>query len=295
MALLTRDLEPLWIARYNYQPGWRLPAHAHAHYFQLIWIITGEGHALIDGARVPLQPNQLLFLRPGLQHGLETSPHATVRTLDTKFRIHRASLRRACRQLEAVHLHVDRRVSALLEAMHAEADQPGTLVSEISQTLLVHALLLLLRKDAPPSTAKTFPAAGRSDPSDLCDRLGQYLSEHCAEKIDQRTLSDALHYSYRHLHAVWLTRHDESPLQALWKYRVERAKHMIRYSDYELKRVAELSGFLTIHHFTRVFTRIAGTSPARWREQERHSIRRDLVLQPGFVNRPLTIRTPNGH
>ena len=91
---------------------------------------------------------------------------------------------------------------------------------------------------------------------------------------------------------MWRTHHDESPLQALWKYRVERAKKMIRYSDYELKRIAELSGFTTIHHFTRVFTRIAGASPARWRDRERHSIRRDIIIQRGFINQPLTIQAP---
>src|SRR5882762_8043237 len=153
MALLTPDVEPLWIARYDYQPGWRLPLHAHAHYFQLIWISGGAGEALIGTTRVQLQPQQLLFFRPGLRHGLEIAAQSNVRTLDTKFRIHRPSLRHACRRLDAVHFRADPRMAALLEAMHAEAQQHGRWVNEISQTLLTQVLLLLLKNDPAPAMA----------------------------------------------------------------------------------------------------------------------------------------------
>ena len=42
-------------------------------------------------------------------------------------------------------------------------------------------------------------------------------------------------------------------------------------------------------HFTRVFTRFAGVSPARWRERERDGVRQDIVLRPGFINQVLTL------
>jgi transcriptional regulator GlxA family with amidase domain len=67
--------------------------------------------------------------------------------------------------------------------------------------------------------------------------------------------------------------------------------HLIRYSDYELKRIAEMTGFATVHHFTRIFTKLAGLPPGQWRHHERSSGSEDVVLQPGFVNRALTVRT----
>jgi AraC-like DNA-binding protein len=50
-----------------------------------------------------------------------------------------------------------------------------------------------------------------------------------------------------------------------------------------------LTGFASVHHFTRVFTRLAGISPARWRERERDGVRQDIVLRPGFINPVLTL------
>lgn len=291
--LLTSDVEPLWIARYDYEAGWRLPRHAHGDYFQIIFVQSGAGEALLGPMHVPFQAGHLLFIRPRLRHGLTADRAATVRTLDTKFRIRRPALREACARLESLQRTVAPGVVSLLEAILAEARQPGALTNEYCQALLAQLLLLLLRKELAPGRPVVPPAVQPSGELDLCGRMERFLRENCARKIDQGALSAALHYSYRHLHGVWRKRHDESPLQALWAYRVERAAHLIRYSDYELKRIAEVTGFASVHHFTRVFTRLAGVSPARWRDRERDGIRQDTAIRPDFVNRALTIQVGN--
>lgn len=294
MPLLTLDIEPLWIARYDYEPHWHLPLHTHPDYFQLILIVGGTGEALLGSARRGFHPGQLLFLRPGLAHGLTAGPDGPVRTLDTKFHLHRANLRAVCRRLPAFHPSVDTHVVALLEAVHAEARRHGQFANELCQTLFAQLLLSLLSNEpfaAPPRLPLPLPDTAAED-AVLAKRLEQFLRENCAQPIDQKSLSASLRYSYRHLHNVWRRHHRESPLQALWHYRVERAAQLIRYSDYELKRIAELTGFATVHHFTRVFTRINGVSPARWREREREGIRQDIAIRPGFINRALTIQIP---
>jgi AraC-like DNA-binding protein len=293
---LTRDIEPLWIARYDYEPLWHLPPHAHDDYFQIILIVSGTGDVVIGADHRAFGPGQLLFLRPRLVHSLTAGSNEPVRTLDTKFLLHRKNLRTACRRLPSFHPRIDERAVALLEAIHAEARRHGPFSNALCQTLFAQLLLRLLetgtdeaagRLPATPLPPTVFTGAD----DDLAQRLERYLRENCAQPIDQRKLSAALHYSYRHLHNVWLKHHRESPLQALWHYRVDRASQLIRYSDYELKRIAELAGFATVHHFTRVFTRIAGISPARWRERERAGVRQDIAIRPGFVNPALTIQT----
>ena len=296
MPLLTRDVEPLWIARYDYEPLWHLPPHAHDDYFQIILIVSGTGEAIIGTDQRAFGPGQLLFLRPRLVHSLIAGPNEPVRTLDTKFLLHRKNLRTACRRLASFHPHVDERVITLLEAVHTEARRHGPFSNALCQTLFAQLLLRLL-ETGPDEAAGRLPTTplpptvftGADD--DLAQRLERYLRENCAQPINQQKLSAALHYSYRHLHNVWLKHHRKSPLQVLWHYRVDRAMQLIRYSDYELKRIAELTGFATVHHFTRVFTRIAGISPARWRERERAGVRQDIAIRPGVVNLALTIQT----
>ena len=290
MTLLSPDVEPLWIARYDYEPGWELPAHAHRDYFQLIVIQSGAGEALVGASRIALTEGQLLFIRPRLPHGLKSSPSSTTRTLDTKFRIRQPALRRACSILDAVQPSVAPSVVALLEMMVQEARGPGSWTTEVCQTLLTQILLTLLRRrplaDVPFAGVASRPAG---EP-DLCGRIERYLREHSSEPIDQQSLSAALRYSYRHLHETWRLRHRTSPLRSLWVFRVERAQHLIRYSDYELKHIADVTGFASVHHFTRVFSRVVGVPPAQWRERERAGIRQDVIITPGFVNPSLTVQ-----
>lgn len=288
--LLTPDVEPLWIARYDYEPGWQLPAHAHEDYFQLILLLSGSGEVNVGARRIPFHAGQMLFLRPGLQHGLQAGPSEPVRTLDTKFVLHHAQLRTACGKLGTFHARADERVVALLEAIHAEARRQAAYSTALCQAMFTQMLLLLLEKDAPATPTPLLTAAAGGSQADLPQRMERFLRKNCGGAIDQRIISSALHYSYRHLHNVWREAHHESPLQSLWRYRVARAMQLIRYSDYELKRIAELSGFASVHHFTRVFTRLAGVSPARWRERERTGIRQDVAIRPGFVNEALTIQ-----
>jgi len=290
----------LWIARYDYEPLWHLPPHAHDDYFQIILIVSGTGEAVIGADRRTFGAGQLLFLRPRLVHSLTAGPTEPVRTLDTKFLLHRKNLRTACRRLGSFHPRVDARAVALLEAIHAAARRHGPVSNALCQTLFAQLLLQLLEGEpakgavrAPTNLPPPRPTTTATIDDELAQRLECYLRENCAQVVDQQTLSAALHYSYRHLHNVWLKHHRESPLQALWHYRVDRATQLIRYSDYALKRIAELTGFATVHHFTRVFTRIAGISPARWRERERAGVRQDIAIRPGFVNPALTIQTTN--
>jgi len=194
---------------------------------------------------------------------------------------------------------VDAHVVALLEAVHAEARRHGQFANELCQTLFAQLLLSLLSNEpfaAPPRLPLPLPDTAAED-AVLAKRLEQFLRENCAQPIDQKSLSASLRFSYRHLHNVWRRHHRESPLQALWHYRVERATQLIRYSNYELKRIAELTGFATVHHFTRVFTRINGVSPARWREREREGIRQDIAIRPGdgvFVLKSDEQKQPTG-
>jgi AraC family L-rhamnose operon transcriptional activator RhaR len=263
-----------------------MPLHSHRDYFQLMVIVSGGGMGLVQRARFPLRIGQLLFLRPGRAHGLQAGPQGTLRTLDTKFRIRHRVLREACRRLPAVLAEPDRRIVPLLEAMHAEAQRAGQLSAEICGTLLTQILLFLLQHGAKRVTSAV-PYADAASEHDLGGRVHRFLSDHCDAKITQRSLSQTFRYSYRHLHALYRRGHGESPLHALKRLRVERAKQLIHYSDYELKQIAKLTGFATVHHFTRVFTSHVGTSPARWRDQDSIARRRELVIHPGFVNKHL--------
>ncbi|HLQ51011.1 MAG TPA: helix-turn-helix domain-containing protein, partial [Terriglobales bacterium] len=102
-------------------------------------------------------------------------------------------------------------------------------------------------------------------------------------------IANSLGLSNRSVHRHFKETMGMPPMRYLLQYRVEKAKDLIRYSDYALKEIAELTGFKTIHHFTRVFSEIAGVPPAAWRRKYCQGICKDVCIDPHFSNVVMTV------
>ncbi|QJU58667.1 helix-turn-helix transcriptional regulator [Sphingomonas sp. AP4-R1] len=61
-----------------------------------------------------------------------------------------------------------------------------------------------------------------------------------------------------------------TPHQWLMRRRVERARELLLHGSLELALIAAACGFVDQSHFSRVFTRLEGESPGRWRRHHRN-------------------------
>ena len=57
----------------------------------------------------------------------------------------------------------------------------------------------------------------------------------------------------------------QTPHQCLLRYRVQRAKEMLRSAEMRVLDVAIACGFKTQQHFARVFRQVCGASPKEYR------------------------------
>lgn len=58
-----------------------------------------------------------------------------------------------------------------------------------------------------------------------------------------------------------------TPHQWLLEKRIDRAREMLKHSDYSLSEIAIACGFSDQSHFTRTFSQLIGTPPGNWRRQ----------------------------
>jgi transcriptional regulator GlxA family with amidase domain len=151
---------------------------------------------------------------------------------------------------------------------------------------LLEFLLWLRRiKRAGKTTA---PVSGTGTEAARADWLTgavmSFVSEHIAEPLTVRRLAGELGCSERslrqHVHDIL----GVSPLQYVAHFRINRAKSLIGESECALKEIAGMVGFRSIHHFTRVFHRIAGMSPGAWRETYARGVRKNININPRFRN-----------
>jgi AraC-like DNA-binding protein len=290
--MLTSNVEVLWTARYDYEPGWTLAPHQH-DFFQMIYCLGGDGTLAVSGEEHALAPGSLFLIAPGRPHGLTPGTakkqQGTVRTLDIKFRVNDTRLQRALVWLPPVWRQADETVVHLLERIRFEGEQRQPFFRELCATSLVEILITLVRSanrayGAIPGKRYAADLPAGSLPDVIARRAVSYLHEHFAEELTIKKVSRILGVSERHLRTKLEEALGQTPHRYLAEYRIDRAKDLIAHQELALKDIATRTGFKTVHHFTRTFTQLAGISPGAWRRLHADGIRRDVCISPKFVN-----------
>ena len=292
--MLSSLVEVLWTARYDYQAHCKLPRHKH-DYFQMIYFLQGSGRFHLNGHTYRLGGPLLFLIKPNEYHGLDASEH--VKTLDIKFQISEKSLRQRLLKSPECLAADDSEISHLFEQIRREGEQKQPMFRELCGSYLLQILVLFLRRNVRPLQAKMGAVEQKKDvviTDAVCRRVLELIETHRGEELDLQKIATELGLSNRSVHRHFKDAMGMPPMRYLLQHRVEKAKDFIRYSDYALKEIAELTGFKTIHHFTRVFHEVTGVPPAAWRRKYCEGICKDVCIDPHFANVIMTVPSPAG-
>ncbi len=110
------------------------------------------------------------------------------------------------------------------------------------------------------------PSASRAGklPKWRLRRVQDHLAANLAEPISLTDLADAAGLSRMHFAAQFRAATGCRPHDYILQYRIEQAKQMLTGTDMTLVDVALSVGFQTQSHFSTVFKRLTGSTPARW-------------------------------
>jgi AraC-like DNA-binding protein len=100
-------------------------------------------------------------------------------------------------------------------------------------------------------------------------RVQEHLTANIAEPISLADLAGAAGLSRMHFAAQFRVATGCRPHDYLLQHRIEHAKQMLISTDTPLVEVALSVGFQTQSHFSTVFKRLAGDTPARWQRAQR--------------------------
>lgn len=286
--MLTSDAEVLWTARYDYRPDWKLARHEH-DYFQMIYFLAGTGRLLLGDREHPIQAGDLCLIRPNTVHGF--IPESLVKTLDLKFSVKPGSFREALTKAVDVITEKGSGIAGIFEHIRWEGEHTDYLYREICNVFLCQILIHYLRQDRTRAVAEVSDLEDGNEPADeLVRATVSFIEQHYAEDLTLGQIARAVKRSDRHIRQHFEEVLGVSPMRFLQRYRVQKSKELIQYSDYGLKKVAELAGFKTIHHFGRVFRDITGEAPGAWRKKYHEGICKDVCIDPQFSNTNWTIQ-----
>ncbi len=280
--------EVFWVARYDYEPSWGFDPHCH-DFYQLIYVVDGNGTVEIGHQSFDLIPPICLLWPPFVRHALRADHDVKLRTLDVKFDADCAELETSLREVSIPVPDSDGAVRGLLEELHHEAVMGGRWHRELCCTLLMYVLIIIARrvtgKQHGELTGVSFPNPADEGIKELLCFIHQNYAD---SELSLNQLAEQVGYSKSYLEKKFRMLMGVSIHRYVRRYRVYQAKELLRYSEYAIKEIAELTGFKSVHHFTRVFSEIEGTPPAKWRAFELRTGRKGVLLSPRFVNIDIT-------
>lgn len=78
-------------------------------------------------------------------------------------------------------------------------------------------------------------------------------------------MAEKINYSAAHLHRLFQSHFKQSPIQYLIDLRMERAKYLLKNSDWSLEQIAEQVGYSDVFNFSKRFKKSIGLAPGKFR------------------------------
>lgn len=166
-----------------------------------------------------------------------------------------------------------------LDQLRGYLSMHGTAAAQLRRLCeleLEKALLLILAQAESERTRGTAEAAEISWRVDgrgtAVERMRDYLEWRYKDPITINELAGEVHLDPSYAIRLFREQLGVTPTQYMLQLRMKAAASYLSGSDLPIHRIAELTGFHSVHYFTRYFTKTFGSSPARWRTELRRRI-----------------------
>ena len=101
------------------------------------------------------------------------------------------------------------------------------------------------------------------------DAVTDYIYAHLDDDLSLETLAHVSGFSRYHWHRIYRAVRGETAAQTVRRLRLERAAAMLTETSWPVERIAWKAGFTGTEVFSRAFLRSYGTTPSRFRNDER--------------------------
>lgn len=251
------------------------PIHKHS-FFEICYVLGGEGLYLDHGKEYVLSAHTLFCSRPGIIHRIQSERGLQLLyvafELDEQSSSEQAvSTFQALADTETVCLYdVEQSPAAQMwRSLLRRTDHQSNLPEQVIPVLagvLIHSLAAIFSK----MSTSISPIPRRSS-SALLKQAKLYIVDNLSD--DEMSLGKVaahINISPRQLSRLFSDHILESFTAYVRQQRIRQAGELLRHSELSIKEIAELTGFGSVHYFTRTFHTLMQSTPARYREDVHH-------------------------
>ena len=99
-------------------------------------------------------------------------------------------------------------------------------------------------------------------------KVNENTKNHYKEDLRLKEIADLANLSISRFCAVFKKETNDTFVNFLNSIRIEKAKSLLLNSDYRVHEVAEMTGFLSLQYFNRVFRNTTGLTPSEYRKKD---------------------------
>lgn len=159
-------------------------------------------------------------------------------------------------------LFSDERILSLAQLIAAECVNPEPLHDLYGDGLCLSLIIDLMKLTKTPSRKRSRLAAWQ------LRRATDFIRENCLRNIRLEELASLTGLSQSHFSHAFKASTGIAPHQWQTNARLERAKQLLMQGQHPLTSIAAETGFSDQAHFTRVFRKNLGTTPADWKKAQ---------------------------
>ena len=280
--LLSIPVNVMWISKIKYEHQ-VLKKHTH-DFYHMFYIKKGKGIMHIDENDYDICENEIYLCPPGTYHGMTAQEDIPVSVIEIKFTI-------SHEDLQKLIFNMQKRIKCntydfylKLEGLLKEAFYKSSLYKEIIDTGFTKLLLELARSAKNENHSYSAVVNGifkNNSMETIKDGAGssavlknvlEYINNNYSEDITLKQLAEVGAVSPGHLNKIFKEAFNMSPMKFINNFRLDKAKELMMYSDFNISQISELVGFSSIHYFSRFFKKKENMTPNEYRENVKDNI-----------------------
>jgi len=255
---------PVVIGDVLYSPGGSFGPRTQMN-FQLVVIHRGHLHLKLDKQMIYVPENHGILLSPGHREHFYFSADCETRHswVAVTTRAVAQSMRRHLEH-SPVPIPFVGRMTVLLEMLRTSSSSRTG--DEALQGGLIQGLAIALLCDFASASfgGKSVPRANDT----LLSRFDSYLAGVYTRPVSLSEMARGAGVSRQHLLKVCRAAGRPTPVQQLYRKRLEAAADLLLHTGLPLGQIAEQCGFTNPFHFSRKYKQFWGMSPSFWRQRQ---------------------------
>ena len=247
----------------------------HCHDFiEIVIILKGKGHFLINGTDIPITEGNVLLLNPGTYHKSIPLPSHTLTECylaftDVEF-INTPKnffpLFHGQKILGKLPEKAKKEIFQLCSAMNQESLSRNTGRYFMLKAYLIQVLCLLLRFDQQEELSDEHHMKGYEFKSPnktyVVQQIMKYMESHYREKISLDQIAENMYLSPFYISKLFKSETGDTPINYLISLRMEKAKELLdRNPSLSIQQTAAQVGYEDAYHFSKLFKKYFGLSP----------------------------------